>query len=223
MYRGLAALLVPLLAGTIAAQAVGVGTASRSHAKKGHSVSVEIPLPGPGTARITELTVEVTSRNGAVGSGTPSIRDANEAELPPGIRAVTVTSGEKSEKHSATFNVDVVINNLTGRVAARAASDEVIVIEAGYPLPGREVHLGGENEVNCTEAVDLGNAVDASAVRLPDGKVGYGRYRLQAQQSETLQPSDDEAVLDDTVFEECKDTPGVENPETDGESDTDPF
>src|SRR5579859_680926 len=188
MRRGFVTLVALSIAGAVAAQAAGAG-ATGTTASAGHdSLSKQIPLPAAGPARIVELTVTEKASRGAVGS--LGVSDSNDAQLPPGVRAIAVVDPSSSAKHSATFKVYVAINNLPAGTVASAAESGIIVVKAKRGGPDDHVFkLTDDGGVDCAKAVALGNAVDAAFQMTKSGTVSYGRYRLLPQRKSSVQPS----------------------------------
>jgi hypothetical protein len=202
--------VIALLA-SVGAVVVGAMAAVSAVAIAHHNATVRIALPASGQGQVWELIVkEAPSKSASL-----HVSDANEAKLPPGIRAVSAVTSARSKKRGETVKLFVAINNLSTPGAARAAYDQVMVMDvsSGDVLTGlhpRPIDLRND----CPLAVSVGNSIDDAAKQRSDGSWSYGSYDLVRLQEMSVQPSPDEEVFDFTVYRMCSHYKNVESPDS---------
>ena len=200
MRRGLLVVLATLIVGSLIAQAAGGRTTAVAAAAL-HSIKEKIAVPGPGSSSVVEFTIEATATNGDARA--PKVQLLDEAQLPPGIRAIAVVSPRHAHARHARFKVYIAINNLTPRSARDAHTSAVDNVKI------RIYSFFGEDELptetkdlafpqDCTFLVGLGQSADPPAVVTLDPL--------------DLRNTSPEQALDHIVFNNCANF-GAEPPE----------
>ncbi len=206
--RILAGLMLAALALAVTG-AASAGPRARSALHTG-PITVKVPLPSAGRASVELVTLTATAKEGHK-LGRLTITSTDDAQLPPGIRAVAWIEEPKKPSHRATYKAYVLINNLTGTSASTAAGWQDmenlrlhVANVINFALSNR-----ASSTLNCVNLNEIGAEAE------PNG-IGPGlsfTALLEALRPENEQTSNPEAVVDYVIHDECGNQ-GAEQPET---------